>query len=71
MDFVFTKIGTWLDRKNNEIDLVYTDEKENIVFLEVKLNENRINSSEKYQLQNNIQLFLDKNPFYKDKNIKK
>ncbi|MDP2090213.1 MAG: DUF234 domain-containing protein [Candidatus Gracilibacteria bacterium] len=70
LGFIFTKIGTWLDRNNNEIDIIYTDEKENIVFLEVKLNENRINESEKKQLENNINLFLNKNPIFKDKNTK-
>ncbi len=70
LDFIFTKIWTWLDRNNNEIDIIYTDEKENIVFLEVKLNENRINESEKKQLENNVNLFLNKNPIFKDKNTK-
>ena len=71
LEFVFTKIWTWLDRKNNEIDLVYTDEKENIVFLECKINKKRINSSEVNQLKNNVKLFLDKNPKFKNQNIKK
>jgi len=70
LDFVFTKIGTWLDRKNNEIDLVYTDEKDNIVFLECKINKKRINSLEKKQLLNNVELFLNKHQKFKDKNIK-
>lgn len=70
LDFVFTKIWTWLDRKNNEIDLIYTDEKENIVFLECKLNKNRINQAENNQLKENVSLFLDKHPNFKDKNIK-
>lgn len=70
LDFIFTKIWTWLDRKNNEIDIIYTDEKENIVFLEYKLNENSVNQSEINQLKANISLFLDKNPNFKDKSIK-
>lgn len=70
LDFTFTKIWTWLDRKNNEIDIIYTDEKENIVFLECKLNENRINQSEINQLKNNVSLFLNKNQKFLDKNIK-
>lgn len=70
LDFVFTKIWTWLDRKNNEIDLIYTDEKNNIVFLECKLNETRINKAETNQLIDNVNLFLDKHPDLKDKNIK-
>jgi len=69
LDFIFTKIWTWLDRNNNEIDIIYTDEKENIVFLECKLNENRINDFEKSQFKSNIDLFLNKNPIFKDKNI--
>jgi hypothetical protein len=36
----------------------------------VKINENRINQYEKQQLNNNINLFLNKNPLFKDKNIK-
>ena len=70
LDFTFTKIWTWFDRKNNEIDLIYTDEKENIVFLECKINGDRINKSEKSQLRYNVKLFLDKNPIFRDKNIK-
>lgn len=70
LDFVFSKIGTWLNRKNNEIDIIYTDEKENIVFLECKINKNRINQSEINQLKLNVSLFLDKNPYFTDKNIK-
>ncbi|PID87559.1 hypothetical protein CSB07_01160 [Candidatus Gracilibacteria bacterium] len=70
LDFTFTEIGTWLDRKNNEVDLVYTDEKENIVFLECKLNEKRINKSEESQLKSNVGLFLNKHEIFKNKNIK-
>lgn len=70
LDFIFTKIWTWLDRKNNEIDLIYTDEKENIVFLECKINKNRINKSEENQLKNNVELFLNKHENFRDKNIK-
>lgn len=70
LDFIFTKIWTWLDRKNNEIDLIYTDEWENIVFLECKINKNRINKSEENQLKNNVELFLNKHENFRDKNIK-
>lgn len=71
LDFVFTKIWRWLDRKNNEIDIIFTDEKKNITFLEVKLNKDRITKAESNQLESNIKIFLNKNPFYKDKYIKK
>lgn len=71
LDFTFTTIWTWLDKSNNEIDLIYTDQKDNIVFLECKLNKNMINQAEKIQFEKNISLFLNKNPFYKDKNIGK
>jgi hypothetical protein len=49
---------------------VYTDDKEHIVFLECKINKNRVNSAEKKQLIDNVSLFLDKNPKFKDKEIK-
>ncbi|GHV24662.1 hypothetical protein FACS1894176_01470 [Bacteroidia bacterium] len=70
LDFVFTKIGMWLDRKNHEIDLVYSDEKEHIVFLECKMNEKRINSAEKHQLSENVEAFFEKNPKFREIEMK-
>jgi len=70
LDFTFTEIWYWLDRKNNEIDIVFTDKKDNITFLECKLTENRINKQEEEQLKNNVKLFLDKHTNFKWKNIK-
>jgi Holliday junction resolvase-like predicted endonuclease len=70
LDFSIRKIGSRMDRKNHEIDLIYTDEKEHIVFLECKLNEKRITSAECHQLQQNVELFLNKHPEWRDKQIK-
>jgi len=69
LEFPITKMGTRLDRRNNEIDLVYTDEKEHIVFVECKLSGKRITSAERNQLQHNVGLFFDKNPALQYKNI--
>jgi Holliday junction resolvase-like predicted endonuclease len=70
LGFPIRKIGSRMDRKNHEIDLIYTDEKEHIVFLECKLSEKRITSAESHQLQQNVALFLDKHPERRNKKIK-
>ncbi|EKE28267.1 MAG: hypothetical protein ACD_3C00083G0006 [uncultured bacterium (gcode 4)] len=71
LDYQFTKIWRWEDRLNNEIDLIFTDERDNITFLEIKLNPDRINQAEKNQLDCNINIFLNKNPLFKDKILQK
>lgn len=71
LEFIFTHIWYWRDRNNNELDLIYTDDEENICFVEIKLNSNRINKSEIYQFNQSIEAFLNKYPKFKSKHILK
>ncbi|MEW6295016.1 MAG: ATP-binding protein [Candidatus Diapherotrites archaeon] len=51
LPFVFSKIGNWLDRKGNEIDLVALSDRHEILFAECKWQDKKVGLKELFRLK--------------------